>query len=162
MSSQSKQVMAIRESSCTHSSMEELSVDDDIYSSIGKRSTMQLDSESENEHDSNATNVQPDKQPKEEKNYKRFKLNKTKEDGIPLPDPFDLPKNFRPDVASALASGRMTLETNRFFLSTVAGAMFTHKLYPTSDDYMNVARSICSKYPFMKSPTGKPYVSLIS
>lgn len=107
-------------------------------------------------------NVQTSKQPKEEKKYKRFKLNKSKEDGVPLPDPFELPKNFRPDVASALASGKMTLETNTFFLSTVAGAMFTYKRYPTSDDYTNVARTICAKYPFMKSPTGKPYVSLVS
>ena len=119
-----------------------------------------MDSESENDQDLDATNIQPNKQPKEETKYKRFKLNKSKEDNIPLPDPFELPKNFRPDVASALASGKMTLETNRFFLSTVAGAMFTHKRYPTSDDYMNVARAIGTKYPFMKSPTGKPYVSL--
>ena len=78
-----------------------------------------------------------------EKKYKRFK---SKEDSIPLPDPFELPKNFRPDVAAALASGKMTLETKTLFLSTIAGA----KRYPTSDDYTNVARSICAKYPFMK------------
>ena len=30
-----------------------------------------------------------------------------------------------------------------------------------SDDYNNVARSIVAKYPFMKSPTGKPYISII-
>ena len=107
--------------------------------------------QSENDQDSDATNVQA----KEDTKYKHFKLNNSKEDNIPLSDPFELPKNFCPDVASALASGRMTLETNTFFLSTVASAMF-----PTSDDYRNVARAIGTKYPFMKSPTGKPYVSL--
>ena len=55
----------------------------------------------------------------------------------------------------------MTFETNKSFLSAVATAMFTYKKYPTSDDYNNFAlrRVIIHKYPFMKSPTGKPYVS---
>lgn len=118
-----------------------------------------MDSESDNDLDLDAANVQSSDQPKEEKKYKRFKFNKSKQDSIPLPDPFELPKNFRPDVAAALASGKMTLETKTFFLSTIAGAMFTYKRYPTSDDYANVARAICAKYPFMKVPTGKPYIS---
>ena len=84
---------------------------------------------------------------------------KSPEDNVPLPDPFTLPKNYRPDVASALSTGKMTMETTRAFLSTVASAMFTYKRYPTNDDYSNVARTIITKYPFMKSPTGKPYVS---
>ena len=86
---------------------------------------------------------------------------KTAEDSIPLPDPFILPKNFRPDVTAALQSGKMTHETDRAFLSAVASSMFSYKRYPTADDYINVARTIIAKYPFMKSPTGKPYVSLI-
>ena len=130
--------------------------------SSGKRPGARLHSESDSDQDLGTADVQPSKQPKVETKYKRFKLNKSKEDSIPLPDPFELPKHFRPDVTSALASGKMTLETSRTFLTTVAGAMFTFKRYPTSDDYTNVARAICAKYPFMKSPTGKPYVCLFS
>ena len=85
---------------------------------------------------------------------------KSPEDAIPLPDPFVLPKNYRPDVASAFSTGQMTMETTKSFLSAVASAMFTFKRYPTNDDYSNVARTIVTKYPFMKSPTGKPHVSI--
>ena len=84
----------------------------------------------------------------------------TEEDTFPLTDPFELPKHYRPGVEAALKSGNMTLETNKSFLSTIAASMFTYKKYPTADDYNNVARVIIQKYPFMKSPTGKPYVSL--
>ena len=88
-------------------------------------------------------------------------VSKTAEDSIPLPDPFILPKNFRPDVTTALQCGKMTYETDRAFLTAVASSMFTYKRYPTADDYINVARTIIAKYPFMKSHTGKPYVSLL-
>ena len=47
-------------------------------------------------------------------------VTKTPEDSIPLPDPFVLPKNFRPDVTTALNSGKMNQETNKAFLSSVA------------------------------------------
>ena len=84
---------------------------------------------------------------------------KTEQDSVPLPDPFDLPKHYRPDVEVALKSGKMTIDTTKAFLSTVAAAMFAYKRYPTADDYSNVARVVIHHYPFMKSPTGKPYVS---
>ena len=64
-----------------------------------------MDSGSDNDLDMDAATSD---QPKEEKKYKRFKLNK---DSIP---PFELPRNFRP---AAIASGKMTLETKTFFLS---------------------------------------------
>ena len=72
---------------------------------------------------------------------------------------YHLPKHFRPDVEVALKSGKMTIDTNKSFLSTVAAAMFAYKRYPTADDYNNVARVIIHQYSFMKSPTGKPHVS---
>ena len=86
---------------------------------------------------------------------------KTEQDSVPLPDPFELPKNYKPNVELALKSGKITTDTNKAFLSTVAAAMFAYKRYPTADDYSNVARVIIHQYPFMKSPTGKPYVSEI-
>ena len=85
---------------------------------------------------------------------------KTEDDAIPLPDTFPLTKHYRADVELALKSGSMTEDTTRAFLSCVAASMFTYKRYPTADDYRNVARVIIQKYPFMKSPTGTPHVSL--
>ena len=82
-------------------------------------------------------------------------VSKTKDDAVPLPDPFELPKNYRPDVEAALKTGCMTLETNKSFLSTVAASMFVYKKYPTADDYNNVARVIIKMYPFMRSPMCK-------
>ncbi len=93
--------------------------------------------------------------------FKPAKFIKTEDDKVPLPDPFELPRNYRPDVVQALESKKMTLGTTSSFLSAIAGSMFTYKRYPTNEDYVNVARVIVQKYPFMKSPTGKPYVSSI-
>lgn len=78
-------------------------------------------------------------------------VKKTKEESTPLPDPFPLPKNFRPDVHLALTSKRMTKTTRATFFSTVAAAMFQYKRYPSRDDYVSVARQIVTKYPFLGS-----------
>jgi len=58
---------------------------------------------------------------------------KTEQDSVPLPDPFELPKNYRPDIELVLKSGKMTTDTNKAFLSTVAAAMFAYKRYPTAN-----------------------------
>ena len=84
---------------------------------------------------------------------------KTEQDSVSLPDPFELLKHYRPNVEVALKSGKMTIDTTKAILSTVAAAMFAYKIYPTADDYSNVARVVIHHYPFMKSPTGKPVCS---
>ena len=85
---------------------------------------------------------------------------KTEADKVPLPDPYPLPKNYTPDVMTALKLGKLTTQTEKAFYSAVAASMFERKIYPSSDDYNNVARSICAKYPFMKASGTKPYVSV--
>ena len=87
---------------------------------------------------------------------KKRKIVKSEEDSIPLPDPFPLPKNYRHDIEVSLKSGEMTQETRSAFLSSIASAMLNYKKY---DDHICVSRSIIAKYPFMRSPTGAPYVS---
>ena len=77
-----------------------------------------------------------------------------------LPDPYELPGNFRPDVELALSNKQMTKETTKAFISRVAAHIFTYKKYPSQDEYVSVARAVIAKYPFMKSPTGRPIVSL--
>lgn len=92
---------------------------------------------------------------------KRPKLVKTKDDAIPLPSPFPLPKHYRADVEVALANGKMTKTTTCSFLSSVASAMLVYKRYPTHDDYVEVAKTVVQKYTFMASPIGTPYVSIL-
>ena len=60
---------------------------------------------------------------------KKLKLNEE-----PLPDPFTLPVNHRPDVEVALKSGKMTTETRKAYLSQVAAAIFSKKRYPTREE----------------------------
>ena len=86
-------------------------------------------------------------------------IGKAKDQDVPLPNPFPLPKNFRSDVAAALATCRMTSETDRQFLSDIASSIFKYKKYPTKEDLIDVANCIIAKYPFMKAAKGKPYVS---
>ena len=76
-------------------------------------------------------------------------VKKTKEKSTPLPDPFPLPTNFRPDVQLSLSSKRMCETTRASFFSTIAAAVFQYKRYPTCDDYVTVARQIVMKYPFL-------------
>lgn len=70
----------------------------------------------------------------------------------PLPDPFPLPENFRPDVQVALKSGKMTTETRRAYLTQVASSIFNHKLFPTREELTRVALDIIKRYPFLQSP----------
>ena len=133
--------------------------DNDLLPSRKKLKVI-LDSDNESEESFCVSVTKPSLEKTKESKFlvKKSMISKTEDENIPLPDPFELPKNFRPDVASALKLGKMTLSTNRAFLSSIASAMFVYK---SSDDYINVARSIVNRYPFMKSPTGKPYVSSI-
>lgn len=78
-------------------------------------------------------------------------VKKTKEDCTPLPDPFTLPTNFRPDVHLCLTNKKMTKSARAAFFSSVAAAMFQFKRYPSRDDYVSVARQIIGKYPFLGS-----------
>ena len=70
----------------------------------------------------------------------------------PLPDPFLLPQNFRPDVELALKSENMTTNTRKAYLSQVASAIFGYKKYPIREEFMLLADQIIRRYPFLQSP----------
>lgn len=94
---------------------------------------------------------------------KRRKVStKCEEDAVPLPDPFPLPKHYSTEVEVALKAGRLTNVTRQAFVGKVASSMLYYKRYPTSDDYINVGRTVIQKYPFMKSPAGSPAVSYLA
>jgi len=78
-------------------------------------------------------------------------IKKTKEESTPLPDPFPLPTNFRPDVHLCLVKKKMTKASRAAFYTAVAAAMFQYKRYPSRDDFVSVARQIIAKYPFLGS-----------
>ena len=71
----------------------------------------------------------------------------------PLPDPFPLSKNYRPDVYVALKSGEMTEETKTSFISKVASAIHNYRKYPTKEEFTRVATDIITRYPFLASPS---------
>lgn len=78
---------------------------------------------------------------------KRVKLNEE-----PLPDPFPLPDNHRPDVDVALKTGKMTVETRKAYMSQIAASIFTRKRYPTREELQRVALDVVKRYPFLQSP----------
>lgn len=80
---------------------------------------------------------------------------------VPFPDPYVLPVHFSQDVIECLNTGTMSKETQSAFLSGVASHVFQIKRKPSKEDLINVSRAVIVKYPFMRSPTGSPYVSLV-
>lgn len=73
----------------------------------------------------------------------------------PLPDPFPLPQNYRPDVEVALKNKTMTVGTRKAFLSQVAASIFTRKRYPKREELIRVALDLIRKYPFLASKGSK-------
>lgn len=70
----------------------------------------------------------------------------------PLLNPFPLPQNFRTDAELALKTGKMTRETQKAFISAIAGSMLTYKRYPTKEEFTRVAT--CGKEVSILAVTG--------
>uniref|UniRef100_A0A1X7UMC9 Uncharacterized protein n=1 Tax=Amphimedon queenslandica TaxID=400682 RepID=A0A1X7UMC9_AMPQE len=92
---------------------------------------------------------------------KRGKVQKDDDDSIPLPSPFPLPKHYPYMVENALKTKQMMKDTMSKFVSVIAGAMSTYRLYPTSQDYINVSQSVITAFSHLKSPTGSPYGAIV-
>lgn len=82
-----------------------------------------------------------------------------KEQELPLPIPFELPRNFRASVMAELEKGFLSGEGKTKFIGSVAAAIFRYKSYPTSHEYDHIGQEIISKYPFLRSSCGSGYVS---
>ena len=80
---------------------------------------------------------------------------------VQFPDPYIVPVYFSRDVMDSLTYGKMNVVTQNAFLLGVASHVFQIKRKPSSEDLINVSRAIITKYPFMRSPTGSPYVSIL-
>ena len=78
---------------------------------------------------------------------------------LPLPMPFELPRNFEGCVMADLKRKMMSTKNKGKFVKGVAAAIFRFKAYPTSGEYNHVGQQIILKYPFLKSLSGTGYVS---
>ena len=86
---------------------------------------------------------------------KAFKRERTAE--TPLPSPFPLPHHFPSTVEAGLIAQNPAVIPK--YLSCVASSMLCHKLYPTREEYVQVAVEIVNKHGWMKSKLGPPTVS---
>lgn len=86
---------------------------------------------------------------------KAFKRQRTAEP--PLPSPFPLPQHFPSAVEAGLHAQDPAVVPK--YLSCVASSMLCHKLYPTREEYVQVAVQIVSQHAWMKSKLGPPTVS---
>ena len=85
------------------------------------------------------------------------KIQKKKKEEPPLPQPFQLPRNYPKSVEEGIESGNLTGKARTKFISSVAAAIFRFKSYPTKDEHEHVSRQIVQAYPFMTG--GGRYVS---
>ena len=122
-----------------------------------RRCSHYLNEESDSGGDSSLATSSVASEPK----HKRRAMIKDADDSVPLPSPFPLPKHYSADVEVALRTNKMSTETTRRFVSSIAGTMLTYKRYPSQEDYRNVAQSVISRYPFLQSPFGSPHVCCI-
>ena len=76
----------------------------------------------------------------------------------PLPRPFPLPQNYPASVEAGLSAQNTSIIPK--FLSCVASSMLCYKLYPTTDEYQQVALQITDKYKWMSAKIGPPTVSV--
>ena len=65
---------------------------------------------------------------------KRKATVKSKEDSIPLPDPFPLPQHYSAEVEAGLKAKKISNTARIAFTNKVASAMLCYKRYPTKDD----------------------------
>ena len=59
-----------------------------------------------------------------------------------------------PDIEVVLRTGKMSRETKAAFLSLIAAAMFSYKMYPEREEYSRIAYQIVAQYPFLNSSKG--------
>ena len=77
----------------------------------------------------------------------------------PLPIPFELPRNYKPEVMAGLEKNFFSGTVVTKFLAAVAAAIFRYKGYPTTAEYEHIGQQIIAKCPFLKRSSGTGYVS---
>ena len=59
-----------------------------------------------------------------------------------LPMPFDLPRNFQPNIQAGLDEKNLTGRARAKFITSIAEAIYRFKSYPTREEYEHVANQI--------------------
>ena len=71
-----------------------------------------------------------------------------------LPMPFDLPRNFQPNIEAGLNEENLTGKARAKFITSIAEAIYRFKSYPTREEYEHVANQVVKKWAFMETKTG--------
>lgn len=61
-----------------------------------------------------------------------------------------------------LKQNRLSGRARAKFIGAVCSAIFSHKSFPTTEEYNHVGEQIVNQYPFLKSKSGSGYVSSIN
>ena len=68
--------------------------------------------------------------------------------------PFELPRNFQPNIQSGLDEQNLTGKARAKFITSIAEAMYRFKSYPTREEFEHVADQIVLKWKFLETKTG--------
>ena len=68
--------------------------------------------------------------------------------------PFDLPRNFQPNIQAGLDEKNLTGRARAKFITSIAEAIYRFKSYPTREEYEHVANQIVKKWTFLETKTG--------
>ena len=71
-----------------------------------------------------------------------------------LPIPFELPRNFQPNIQAGLDENNLTGRARAKFITSIAEAIYRFKSYPTREEYEHVANQIVKKWEFLETRTG--------
>lgn len=61
-----------------------------------------------------------------------------------------------------LKENRLSGRARAKFIGAVCSAIFSHKSFPTTEEYNHVGEQIVNQYPFLKSKSASGYVSSIN
>ena len=68
--------------------------------------------------------------------------------------PFDMPRNFQPFIQKGLNEENLTGRARAKFITSVAGAIYLLKSYPTREEYDHVTNQMVKKWGFLDTRTG--------
>ena len=67
----------------------------------------------------------------------------------PLPQLFDPPVNFSPQVMAGLEAENLVGNARTKFITAIVNAIFRYKSYPTDEEYHHVAQQVVRKWKFL-------------
>lgn len=84
--------------------------------------------------------------------WTRVASKKKRESGLPMP--FELPRNFQPNIQAGLDDKNLTGRARAKFITSIAEAIYRFKSYPTREEYEHVANRMVQKWTFLETRSG--------